>query len=125
MRFGVPGIDQERPDLLALVGKFARWNVAPRSVLRHTPSDGAGEYHAGVGRMHEDRVGLQVRQHVLPLASRGRTAEDADLALLVGTPDIAGHAGIDVAIDLPCDVPPLIAFAAIVASGRRAFTPPI
>src|SRR5204863_560569 len=93
---GVPGIHQERPDLLALVGKIralergATIGAAPHAI------HGAGEYHVGVDWMHEDRMGLQVRQHMLPLASVGGTAEDADAALLVRAPDIASHASVDV-----------------------------
>ena len=74
--------------------------------------------------MHEERVGLQVGQNVLPFASGGGATKDADLALLLGTPDIAGHAGIDVRLICHATFL-LLCFCCNCVIGPSGFTPPI
>ena len=46
--------------------------------------------------MHEQRVGLEVGQDMLPGIICSGPAKDADVALLFGTSDVAGDAGVDV-----------------------------
>ena len=96
MRFGIAAVDHEGPDLLLGVGEAgapeggAAIGAAPHAVV------GAGEHGLGILRMHEDRVGLDGAQHVLPVAARRGAAEDADLAGMVGFAEVAGDADVDV-----------------------------
>jgi len=46
--------------------------------------------------MHDDGEGLEIGQHVLPLAADGVATEHADPADLVRAPDITGERGIEV-----------------------------
>ena len=53
---------------------------------------------ASEGWMLEDRVGIEVLQNKLTLASRDGAAENPDLPFLVRAPDIAGNARVDVGL---------------------------
>ena len=79
-------------------GKAVRRKVAPRSVLRHTPSLVPANTVSGLLRMDEHGEGLDGAQHMLPVAARGTAAEDADPAGMVGLPEVAGDADIDVGL---------------------------
>jgi len=46
--------------------------------------------------MHDDGEGLEIGQHVLPLAAHGVATEHADPAGLVRTPDITSERGIEI-----------------------------
>ena len=89
-------VDEEGPDLPAAIGEGgpaeggAAVAAAPHAVV------GSGEHDLRVLRMDEDGEGLDGAQHMLPVATRRRAAEDADAALVVGLSEIASHTDIDV-----------------------------
>ena len=92
----IAAVDHEAPDLPALVRKVRAFEGRAGVCADPDTVIGAGEDLLRVARMHEDGVGLDAAQHMLPVAAAGSAAEDAGLARMIGLSEVAGDAHVDV-----------------------------